>query len=104
MTGTFTLSSRRVEITNKKHPVTRHIEDFSTTDELYFRQQGDEPIEVLATARSSVTGEDEPMAWVYQYGPARVFQTVLGHAADSSLPAAKIRRKRPDPSWKRDPG
>ncbi|MCP5120709.1 MAG: ThuA domain-containing protein [bacterium] len=73
----------RVEITNTNHPVTRHIEDFGTTDELYYRQQGDGPIEVLATARSSVTGEDEPMAWVYQYGPARVFQTVLGHAAES---------------------
>ena len=73
----------RVEITDKKHPITRQIEGFATKDELYFRQQGDEPIEVLATALSTVTERDEPMAWVYNYGRARVFQTVLGHAAES---------------------
>jgi type 1 glutamine amidotransferase/cytochrome c551/c552 len=76
--GTFT-----VEIHDKKHPITRGMKDFETIDELYFRQQGTEPIEILATARSKVTGKDEPMAFVYQYGKGRVMQTVLGHAAES---------------------
>jgi len=72
-----------VEIDDTKHPVTRGMEAFPTTDELYFRQQGNDPIHVLASARSNVTGEFEPMAFVYDYEQARVFQTVLGHAPDS---------------------
>ena len=37
----------------------------------------------------------EPLAWAYSYGKARVFQTVLGHAAESirgAGPALLIRR------------
>ncbi len=73
----------KVRVTNPGHPIMRTVADFETTDELYFKQEGDEPVEVLATARSNVTNRDEPMAWVYNYGKARVFQTVLGHAAIS---------------------
>ncbi len=73
----------RVEMTNSEHPITHGLAGFETTDELYFGQQGDLPIEVLATARSKATGKDEPMAFVYRYGNGRVFQTVLGHAAES---------------------
>ncbi|MBL9122504.1 MAG: ThuA domain-containing protein [Planctomycetaceae bacterium] len=73
----------RVEIVKPDHPITRGLEPFETIDELYFNQQGSEPIEVLATARSQVTGKDEPMAFVCSYGQGRVFQTVLGHAAES---------------------
>jgi putative heme-binding domain-containing protein len=65
------------------HPITYAMNSFETVDELYCNQQGDQPIEVLATARSTVTGKDEPMAFVYRYGEGRVFQTVLGHAAES---------------------
>ncbi|MEW4564841.1 ThuA domain-containing protein [Bremerella sp. JC770] len=76
--GQFTVNMAKVP-----HPITEGLSDFQTTDELYFRQSGELPIEVLATAKSNVTGNDEPMAFVYRYGNARVFQTVLGHAADS---------------------
>ncbi len=65
------------------HPITAGLNSFETIDELYCNQQGDAPIEVLATARSTVTGRDEPLAFVYDYGRGRVFQTVLGHAAES---------------------
>ncbi len=88
--GTFTVHIARAE-----HPITQGMQDYTTTDELYFRQQGDEPITVLATARSQVTGKDEPMAFVSTYGKARVFQTVLGHSAEAILTpgtAALIRR------------
>ena len=67
----------------KDHPITAGLNSFETIDELYCNQQGDAPIEVLATGRSTVTGRDEPLAFVYDYGQGRVFQTVLGHAAES---------------------
>ena len=73
----------RVKITNPDHAVTAGMTYFKTVDELYFRQQGNVPIQVLATAHSQVTGDDEPMAWVYRYGKGRVFQTVLGHSVES---------------------
>lgn len=70
-----------VEIAKKDHPITQGLPEYETTDELYFRQQGELPIEVLLTARSKVTGKAEPMAFVYRQGKGNVFQTVLGHDA-----------------------
>lgn len=86
-----------VRITDRVHPVIDGLQGltFETTDELYFRQQGELPIEPLAVARSTVTNVDEPMAFAYDYGKGRVFQTVLGHAAESlhaGGTAALIRR------------
>ncbi|MBN1995988.1 ThuA domain-containing protein, partial [candidate division KSB1 bacterium] len=72
-----------VTIVDKKHPVSRNLKDFETVDELYFRQQGDEEIHVLATAHSKTTGNDEPIAFVYEYGKGRIFQTLLGHSRES---------------------
>ncbi|MBL8826207.1 MAG: ThuA domain-containing protein [Planctomycetaceae bacterium] len=69
-----------VQVTPLKHSITAGLGDFGVTDELYFRQAGDEPIEPLITARSQVTGRDEPLAWTYEYGRGRVFQTLLGHS------------------------
>ena len=76
--GTF-----RVEIAKTRHPITEGLTAFETTDELYYNQQGDLPIEPLATARSKQTNKDEPMAFAYAYGKGRVFQTLLGHAPKS---------------------
>lgn len=72
-----------VQIAAPDHPIVKGMQPFETTDELYCNQQGDEPIEVVATARSTLTGRDEPMAFAYRYGKGRVFQTVLGHDAAS---------------------
>ena len=68
----------RVEIADPQHDITRGLAPFETTDELYFRQQGDEPIHMLATAHSRGTGADEPMAFVYEYGRGRVFRPCWG--------------------------
>ena len=79
----------RVDITSVNHPVIRNVEPFETIDELYYNQHGDDPIEVLATARSQRTGKDAPLAFVYSYHKARVFQTLLGHSAESiTIPGA----------------
>lgn len=69
-----------VEPTNVKHAITDGLKSFEVTDELYFRQDGTEPIEPLIAARSRITKTDEPLAWVYSYGKGRVFQTLLGHS------------------------
>ena len=83
--GTF-----RVNTTNVKHEIVEGLTSFETTDELYFNQKGDKPIEALLTARSKVTGKEEPLAWVYQYGRGRIFQTLLGHDAKAlETPAVK---------------
>jgi len=77
--GTFT-----VKATGYAHEITEGITTFTTTDELYYNQKGEEEIQVLLTAPSKDTGRDEPMAWVYEIdnknaSKSRVFQTVLGH-------------------------
>ena len=82
-----------VAITEASHDITRGLRGFDTVDELYFKQSGDEPITPLAVARSKITGRDEPMAWAHDYGRGRVFQTVLGHSAESVRRAAPLMRR-----------
>ncbi|HYG76610.1 MAG TPA: ThuA domain-containing protein [Planctomycetota bacterium] len=70
----------KIELTALKHPITEGLGAFEVQDELYFNQDGSEPIEPLITAVSKITGKAEPLAWAYTYGKARVFQTLLGHS------------------------
>jgi len=83
----------KVSPTSKEHEITAGLAAFDTNDELYFKQAGEQPIEPLMTAKSKVTGNDEPMAWAYDVGRARVFQTLLGHSADSIRKAAALIRR-----------
>jgi quinoprotein glucose dehydrogenase len=71
----------RVKVVRKDHPVTRVLSDFDTVDELYARQSGDLPVEPLLTAKSRVTGMEEPLAYAYTEGKGRIFQCLLGHDA-----------------------
>ncbi|HND52762.1 MAG TPA: ThuA domain-containing protein, partial [Pirellulaceae bacterium] len=76
-------------------PITAGLQPFEVTDELYFRQDGPEPVEPLITAKSKVTDRDEPLAWTYSYGKGRVFQTLLGHSEktyDTFEPREMLRR------------
>jgi type 1 glutamine amidotransferase len=85
----------RVHIVKPDHLLTAGIPDFNTTDELYYNQQGELPIEPLISAKSKITNRDEPLAYVCNEGKGRIFQTLLGHAAESvSAPgnAEMIRR------------
>ena len=82
-----------VDITQAPHIITRGLRGFDTADELYFKQAGGESIVPLATARSKITGRDEPMAWAHEYGRGRVFQTVLGHSSESVRRAAPLVRR-----------
>ncbi len=69
-----------VAVTKLPHEITAGLKGFPIVDELYFRQDGTDPIEPLITAHSKATNRDEPLAWVYTYGKGRVFQTLLGHS------------------------
>jgi len=69
----------RVSILEANHPVTRGVGSFDTDDELYTCLTGNVSVEVLASARSKVTQQDHPMAFVHRYGAGRVFHTPLGH-------------------------
>jgi len=75
--GTFTVNVK------KEHPITRGLADFETSDELYFCLKGAPAIEVLLTARSTMTKQDEPMGFTLPYGRGRVFHTPLGHDVKS---------------------
>jgi uncharacterized protein len=68
-----------VNVVQPQHPIMREMRDFQADDELYTCLVGDRPVEVLASARSKVTGKDHPMAFVFEYGKGRVFHTPLGH-------------------------
>jgi type 1 glutamine amidotransferase len=77
-----------VEIQNSQHPITRGLPSrwLHAKDELYSRLRGPaENIEILATAKSDLTAENEPNLMVLSYGKGRVFHTTLGHADYSML-------------------
>ena len=85
----------RVEIVNSEHPITKGMQSFDTTDELYTCLAGDRPVEVLATAKSKVDGKDYPMAFCFEYGKGRVFHCALGHdvTALSNPPVVELFRR-----------
>lgn len=84
-----------VKITDNTNPLTRNLTHFPITDELYFRQDGIEPVEPLLSAKSKVTNKNEPLAWTYHYGKGRIFQTLLGHSEKTydSFEACEVLRR-----------
>jgi type 1 glutamine amidotransferase len=77
-----------VEIQNPDHPIVRGLPArwLHTKDELYSFLRGPaEEIEILASAKSDLNGEQEPILMVIQYGKGRVFHSTLGHADYSML-------------------
>lgn len=71
----------RVEITDTSHPITKGMDSFDTDDELYICLTGEEPVHVLAQAKSVVTGKYHPMAFIHKYKKGRTFHIALGHDA-----------------------
>lgn len=70
-----------VEITDNTHPISAGMVSYETDDELYICLKGDEPVRLLAQAKSIVTGKYHPMAFTLTYGKGRIFHTALGHDA-----------------------
>ncbi len=63
----------------KDHPITKGLEDFKTTDELYAKLLGDAKITTLVTADSDWSKKTEPMVWTVDYGKGRVAGHTFGH-------------------------
>lgn len=95
-----------VNIIDHDHPITKGMEDFTTTDELYTCLEGDTPITTLATATSKNDGKPYPMAFVHAYGKGRVFHTPLGHDVAAFRAAGAARLIRRGTAWAAglDPG
>lgn len=71
-TGTF-----KAQITNKEHPVTKGVQEFTTWDETYIHHKESNDRTILM---ERVEGEHhEPWTWVKDYGNGRVFYTAYGH-------------------------
>lgn len=60
-----------------EHDITRRVDSFRVTDEIYLCEKRTRRFEVLADALWQ--GERQPMAYVRSYGKGRVFYTALGH-------------------------
>ena len=88
-----------VEIADPAHPITKGLQPFETTDELYTCLAGTAPIHVLATAISKGDKKPYPMAFVREYGKGRVFLSTLGHDAKALSPAAVQELYRRGTAW-----
>lgn len=74
-----------VKVVNKEHAITKGMEDFKIFDELYSKLQGDEKIEVLVSAYSDWSKQEEPLVFVRDYGKGRSVHNALGHDFKSIL-------------------
>ena len=72
----------RVRVADHDHPITRGMEDFTTSEEeaVHYRLHGDAPIHVLAVAMTAETKEDAPVMWTHAVGKGRVFFSPFGHS------------------------
>ncbi len=71
-----------VETRDAEHPIMQGLPAkwMHTPDELYATLVGPaENVTVLATAKSDVTQQNEPILMVISYGKGRVFHTTMGH-------------------------
>ncbi|MFH0842101.1 MAG: ThuA domain-containing protein [Bacteroidota bacterium] len=90
----------RVNITDRKDPVTKGLPDFDMHSEQYYVHV-DPNVKVLATTTfndknaSWIGGNVCPVAWKKVYGAGRVFYSSLGHvASDFNVPQALEIQKR----------
>ena len=67
-----------VRIDDKKHPVTKPIEDFEISDETY-RNKYHPDFKLHSLGRVDRGKEQQSMIWVQEIGKGRVFNTTLGH-------------------------
>ena len=68
-----------------EHLILKGIPDNWVTakDELYVIEKLWPNAKALATSKSEQDGKEYPVAWINQYGKARVFGTTYGHSDDT---------------------
>ena len=69
----------KMHIEDPNHPITKGLSDFEITDEPYNQQTFSDGIHVLVSTDHPQS--DKTVAWVHQYGKARVFGYQSGHDA-----------------------
>jgi uncharacterized protein len=67
----------KVEVTDREHPITRGLADFTIEDEAYDKYDTDPAAKVLL--KTNHPKNDPELAWVKTYGNSRVFFLMLGH-------------------------
>ncbi|GHV62380.1 hypothetical protein FACS1894195_4230 [Bacteroidia bacterium] len=77
------IHSFNVQISNPTHPITKGMQPFVITDELWEDIECDPDAEIICTARAEEYADNpdklEPVALVTHYGKGRGFYLVLGH-------------------------
>jgi type 1 glutamine amidotransferase len=71
----------RFAVKDRKHPVTRGVDDFELKDELYFFDYH-APFDTLVSCLYE--GTERPAAWAKTYGRGRVFYLALGHGLEQT--------------------
>lgn len=74
-----------VKLVDPSHPILQGISDnwVTSMDELYVIEKLWPNAKALATSVSEQDGKTYPVAWINQYGKARVFGTTYGHSDDA---------------------
>jgi uncharacterized protein len=74
-----------VKPADPRHPIMKDFPAVWTTpsDELYIIEKVWPGTKVLATSVSERDGKTYPVAWVHEFGKARVFGTTFGHSDDT---------------------
>jgi len=76
-------SETEVNIQNKRHPVTKGMQDFTMEDELWINAERNPSFKILGSATNKELQEEgimkQPAIMVKDYGKGRVFHTILGH-------------------------
>lgn len=67
----------QVTVADRKHPITRGLEDFQIHDETYNHYYTAPDVRVLLT--TDHPKNDPELAWVKRYGKSQVFYLMLGH-------------------------
>lgn len=74
-----------VKLTEPTHPILKGVAPdwITSVDELYIIEKLWPNAKALATSVSEKDGKPYPVAWINQYGKARVFGTSYGHSDDA---------------------
>jgi type 1 glutamine amidotransferase len=88
-----------VHVLDRQHPITRGLPEQwrQPMEQLTHGQHGPaHGLTILTYAHSAVSGKNEPMDWVRNYGKGRVYVTMLGHTwkgeANPNLATPEFRR------------